>query len=85
VPGSLYAVTKWAVTGLAESLRRELVGSGVRVTLVEPGVTDTPFFDNVPALALRPEDLARAVMFAISQPPHVAVSDVLMRPTDQER
>src|SRR3954471_7241735 len=50
LPGSLYSSTKWAVTGMAESLRQELRNeeSQVRVTLVEPGMVDTPFFDNHP-------------------------------------
>ncbi len=84
LPGSFYSATKWGVTGLAEALRLELVASGVRVTLVEPGITDTPFFDNRPETALRPEDIAGAVMWAISQPAHVAVGEMLIRPTGQE-
>jgi NADP-dependent 3-hydroxy acid dehydrogenase YdfG len=81
--GSLYSATKWAITGMAESLRLEMNGTGVRVTLVEPGITDTPFFDDTPATALQADDMARAVMYAISQPPHVDVSEVLVRPTGQ--
>ena len=46
LPGSLYSATKFAVTGMAESVRQELNGSGVRVTLISPGQTDTPFFDD---------------------------------------
>src|SRR3954452_819713 len=59
LPGSLYSSTKWAVTGMAESLRQELrnEGSPVRVTLVEPGMVDTPFFDNRPTQALEPDDI----------------------------
>ena len=83
VPGSFYSATKWAITGLAEALRLEMNSTGVRVTLIEPGITDTPFFDNRPPLALVPEDLARAVMFAVSQPPHVDVSELMVRPTGQ--
>ena len=45
-PGSLYSATKHAVTAMGESLRQELNGTGVRVTLIEPGMVDTPFFDN---------------------------------------
>ena len=62
--------------------RQELNGTGVRVTLIEPGMVDTPFFDN-PADALAPDDIARAVMFAVSQPPHVDVNEILVRPTGQ--
>jgi NADP-dependent 3-hydroxy acid dehydrogenase YdfG len=83
LPGSLYSATKWAVTAMGESLRQELGESGVRVTLIEPGMVDTPFFDNRPSNALAPEDVARAVMFAVSQPPHVDVNEILVRPTAQ--
>ena len=83
LPGSLYSATKWAVTGMGESLRQELNDTGVRVTLIEPGMVDTPFFDNRPSNALEPDDIARAVMFAVSQPPHVDVNEILVRPTAQ--
>ena len=83
LPGSLYSCTKWAVTAMAESARLELDGTGVRVSLIEPGMTDTPFFDNRPSSALEPDDIARAVMFAVSQPPHVDVNEILVRPTAQ--
>ena len=52
IPGSLYSSTKWAVTGMGQSLRGEVTGTGVRVTLIEPGMVDTPFFDNRPQHAL---------------------------------
>jgi NADP-dependent 3-hydroxy acid dehydrogenase YdfG len=68
---------------MGEALRQELNGTGVRVTLVEPGMVDTPFFDNPVRDALHPEDVARVVMFAISQPPHVDVNEVLVRPVSQ--
>ncbi len=83
LPGSLYSATKWAVTGMGESLRQELNDTGVRVTLIEPGMVDTPFFDNPVSNALHPDDIARAVMFAVSQPPHVDVNEILVRPTAQ--
>ena len=84
LPGSLYSATKWAVTGMGESARQELNGSGVRVTLIEPGMVDTPFFSDRPADALHPSDIARAVMYAVSQPPHVDVNEILIRPTAQD-
>ncbi|HZQ66800.1 MAG TPA: SDR family oxidoreductase [Gaiellaceae bacterium] len=84
VPGSLYSCTKWAVTAMGESARQELNGTGVRVTLIEPGMTDTPFFENRPREPLAADDIARAVMFAVSQPPHVDVNEILVRPTAQE-
>jgi NADP-dependent 3-hydroxy acid dehydrogenase YdfG len=83
LPGSLYSCTKWAVTAMGEALRLEVDGSGIRVTLVEPGMVDTPFFDNRPQNALEPDDIARAVMYAVAQPPHVDVNEVLIRPTAQ--
>jgi NADP-dependent 3-hydroxy acid dehydrogenase YdfG len=83
LPGSLYSATKWAVTAMGESLRLELDNTGVRVTLIEPGIVDTPFFDNPVSNALHPDDIARAVMYAVSQPPHVDVNEMLVRPTAQ--
>jgi NADP-dependent 3-hydroxy acid dehydrogenase YdfG len=83
LPGSLYSATKWAVTAMGESLRQELNDTGVRVTLIEPGMVDTPFFDNPVSNALHADDIARAVMFAVSQPPHVDVNEMLVRPTAQ--
>jgi NADP-dependent 3-hydroxy acid dehydrogenase YdfG len=83
IPGSLYSATKHAVTAMAESARQDLNDSGVRVTSIEPGMVDTPFFDNRPANALEPDDIARAVMFAVSQPPHVDVNEILIRPVSQ--
>ena len=83
LPGSLYSATKWAVTAMGESARQELNGTGVRVTLIEPGSVDTPFFSKRPSDALEPDDIARAVMFAVSQPPHVDVNEILVRPTAQ--
>ena len=83
LPGSLYSVTKHAVTAMGEALRQDVDGSGIRVTLIEPGMVDTPFFDNRPQSALEAEDVARAVMFAVSQPPHVDVNEILVRPTAQ--
>ncbi len=83
LPGSLYSATKWAVTAMGESLRAEVADTPIRVTLVEPGMVDTPFFDNRPTGALEPEDIARTVLYALSQPPHVDVNEVLIRPVNQ--
>lgn len=84
LPGSLYSCTKWAVTAMGEAVRQDLNGTGVRVTVIEPGMVDTPFFDNPVRNALEPEDVARAVLFAVQQPPHVDVNEVLLRPAAQE-
>jgi NADP-dependent 3-hydroxy acid dehydrogenase YdfG len=82
--GSLYSATKWAVTGMGEAARQDFNDTGVRVTLIEPGMTDTAFFEEPPRIhALEPDDIARAVMFAVGQPPHVDVNEILVRPTAQ--
>jgi NADP-dependent 3-hydroxy acid dehydrogenase YdfG len=83
LPGSLYSCTKHAVTAMGEAARQDLNGSGVRVTLIEPGMVDTPFFDQRPKEALEDDDIARAVIYALSQPPHVDVNEILIRPTSQ--
>jgi NADP-dependent 3-hydroxy acid dehydrogenase YdfG len=89
LPGSLYSSSKHAVTAMGESLRAELRGgtggepTRIRVTLIEPGMTDTPFFSNKPTDALQPEDIARAVMYALGQPEHVDVNEILIRPVSQ--
>lgn len=83
---NLYSATKWAVTGMAQAIRNEMAETGVRVTLVEPGVVDTPFWEALqkPCTAvLQPDDIARAVMYAVSQPAHVDVNEILIRPTGQ--
>ena len=83
LPGSLYSATKHAVTAMGEAARQDLDGTGIRVTLIEPGMVDTPFFDNRPAAALEPDDIARAVHYAVSQPAHVDVNEILVRPPGQ--
>ncbi|MFI8739169.1 SDR family oxidoreductase [Stutzerimonas zhaodongensis] len=80
IPGSMYSASKWAVTGMGLSVREELRGTGVRVTLIEPGMVDTPLFDQPPPYALQPDDIARAVVYALSQPSHVDVNEILIRP-----
>lgn len=81
LPGSMYAATKWAVSAIGYALREELRGSGVRVTLIEPGMVDTPFFDDPKPDALRPEDVARSVAYALAQPPTVDVHELVVLPT----
>jgi NADP-dependent 3-hydroxy acid dehydrogenase YdfG len=83
LPGSLYAATKWAVTAMGEAARQELNETGVRVTLIEPGMVDTDFFDEPVSDALHADDVARAVLYAVEQPPHVDVNEILVRPTAQ--
>ncbi|MFT3685936.1 MAG: SDR family oxidoreductase [Phycisphaerales bacterium] len=94
---SMYGGTKFAVHGMVEGVRRELAGKGVRVTLVEPGFVvsefqgvagyDPAWFKGVMEKigpALDPADIARTIAFIAAQPPHVHISDVLVRPTRQD-
>ena len=87
LPGSLYSATKWAATAIGEGLRQELrqmhENHGIKVTLIEPGMTDTPFFENRPDGALEDDDIARAVIYALQQPAGVDVNEILIRPTSQ--
>jgi NADP-dependent 3-hydroxy acid dehydrogenase YdfG len=83
LPGSLYSATKHAVTAMGEALRAEVAETDIKVTLIEPGMVDTPFFDNRVSNALEPDDIARMVMFAITQPQHVEVNEILVRPVRQ--
>ena len=68
---------------MGEALRQEVDGTGVRVTLIEPGHGRHAVLRQPPQGALEPDDVARAVMFAVSQPPHVDVNEMLVRPTAQ--
>ncbi|GAB3670843.1 SDR family oxidoreductase [Salinisphaera aquimarina] len=81
IPGSMYSATKWAVSAIGYGVREELRGTGIRVTLIEPGMVDTPFFDEHPEHALNDDDIARAVLFSLSQPAGVDVNEILVRPT----
>lgn len=85
IPGSMYSASKWAVSAIGYGVREELRGSGIRVTLIEPGMVDTPFFDEPPSHALKPEDIANAVMYAVAQPARVDVNEILVRPTPATR
>jgi NADP-dependent 3-hydroxy acid dehydrogenase YdfG len=88
LPGSLYSATKWAATAIGESLRAELrqmhENKGIKVTLIEPGMVDTDFFDNRPGKwVLQDSDIAKAVVYALEQGPNVDVNEILIRPTGQ--
>ena len=87
LPGSLYSATKWAVSAIGEALRAELRqmhdNTGIRVTVIEPGMTDTEFFDQRPQNALADDDVAHAVIYALTQPDHVDVNEILIRPSSQ--
>ncbi|ACU72187.1 short-chain dehydrogenase/reductase SDR [Catenulispora acidiphila DSM 44928] len=87
-PGNLYSVTKWAVHALVENVRLLVAKDRVGVTLVAPGVVDTPFWDErggspQAAPALTAEHIANAILFAVNQPEGVDVSQLVVRPTGQ--
>ncbi|GAA4618092.1 SDR family oxidoreductase [Saccharopolyspora hordei] len=85
-PGNLYSATKWAVTGMAQNIRAECVGTGVRVTLIQPGMVETDMTADVPDVPkLRAEDIANAALYALEQPPSVDVNEIIIRPTGQEK
>ena len=94
---AVYGATKFAVHGLAEGLRREVGTKGVRVSLVEPGIVISGFqdvagygdeqvkrFNEAFSPLLYGEDVANAIHFIVSQPPHVHMSDIMIRPTRQD-
>lgn len=94
----VYSATKWGVNAISEALRQEVHKDNIRVTIIEPGLVATEFIDNItdPAAKqalearfkavtpLQPEDIARAIAYAVTQPPHVNVNEILIRPTQQE-
>ena len=88
LPGSLYSATKFATTAIGEALRQELRsrddGKNNKVTLIEPGMVDTDFFENRPGeSALKDEDIARTIQFALDQPEGVDLNEILIRPISQ--
>ena len=68
---------------MGEALRQEVAETDIKVTLIEPGMVDTPFFDNARAGRSRPTTSPGRCMFALTQPPHVDVNEVLVRPIHQ--
>ncbi|WP_104630837.1 SDR family oxidoreductase [Streptomyces sp. MH60] len=84
-PANLYSATKWATTGLAENLRLHATPRGIGVTLVNPGMIDTPFWQgaDVPPFALSPQPIAEAICFALGQPAGVDLNTLTIRPIGQ--
>jgi len=94
-----YAATKFGVVGFSEALRKEIYRDRIRVSVIEPGVVETELREHIGHDAtqkaindwassmrqLQSDDVARAIVFCVTQPPHVCINEVLMRPTDQER
>jgi NADP-dependent 3-hydroxy acid dehydrogenase YdfG len=95
----VYNATKWAVGAFSESLRKEVYIDNIRVTVIEPGLVATELPQQItdPAAkeraqnfygsvkTLESEDIAAAIAYAVTQPPHVNVNEILIRPTEQER
>ena len=94
--GNVYCATKHAVRALSDALRLDLLGSGVRVACIDPGMVQTEFSevrfhgDRERARAvyrgmtpLTAEDVAEVVIFVSTRPPHVGIAEVLVLPTDQ--
>ncbi len=98
---AVYNLTKWGVNGFSEGLRQEALHMGVRVTLIEPGMVETELLDHNEhkpyvmqgaakmkeqvGRQLTADDIARAILFALDQPEHVSINEVLVRPTKQQR
>jgi len=96
----VYNFTKFGVTGFSEALRQEALHSGVRVTCIEPGFVETELqgHNKNPLVqqgvkkmrdqigdVLKPEDIAGAILYAVTQPAHVSINEMLVRPTGQQR
>jgi NADP-dependent 3-hydroxy acid dehydrogenase YdfG len=97
---AVYNLTKWGVNGFSEGLRQEALHIGVRVSVVEPGMVATELLDHNTnpvvleaaekfkeqvGTPLSADDIARAILYVVGQPPHVAVNEVLVRPARQQR
>ena len=97
---AVYNMTKFGVHGFSEALRQEALHTGVRVTIVAPGFVETELqgHNTDPVVrhatdrsreqigeVLQPEDIADAILYAVTRPPHVCLNEVLVRPTRQAR
>ncbi|HEV7460544.1 MAG TPA: SDR family NAD(P)-dependent oxidoreductase [Solirubrobacteraceae bacterium] len=97
---AVYNMTKWGVNGFTEGLRQEALHAGIRVSVVEPGMVETELLDHNSnpmvleaakkmreqvGTPLSADDIARLILFIVSQPEHVAVNEALIRPTRQTR
>ncbi len=87
-----YIASKWGQVGFAHALRQEVMPAGVRVTVIEPGLINTPLVSTNPNVAhllneiepLQPEDVANAIVYAFRQPDHVLLSELTLRPLRQQ-
>jgi NADP-dependent 3-hydroxy acid dehydrogenase YdfG len=94
-----YNVTKWGVNAFSEALRQEVYQDNIRVTIIEPGLVETEIDQHITDVVakqeiearrkaitpLQSEDIAAAIVYAVTQPQHVNVNEILIRPTQQER
>jgi len=93
-----YNATKFGVNAFTEAFRQEETENGVRTTIIEPGFVATELAEHIPDDEIRerseemtrqmdvlqPEDIARSIAFAVNQPEHVSINELLIRPTDQQ-
>ena len=87
----IYIASKWALVGLGRALRKEVAGSGIAVTLIEPGTVNTPLVSGTEEgrrvlegiRALEPQDVARAVAFVLGQPAHVDIDELMITPREE--
>lgn len=94
--GSVYCATKFALRAISETLRAELISTNLRVSLISPGLAETEFsqvrfygdqtkakspYEGVEALS--PQDIAEAIEFIASRPPHVTIADLVIYPRQQ--
>ena len=95
-----YNATKFGVNAFTEAVRQEVTTEGIRTTIIEPGAVDTELQEHIPdeeikqqieegmlesMIPLESEDIARAIAYAVTQPQHVNINEMLIRPTDQQR
>ncbi|MCW9679787.1 SDR family NAD(P)-dependent oxidoreductase [Dolichospermum planctonicum UHCC 0167] len=94
-----YNVTKWGVNAFSEALRQEVYQDNIRVTIIEPGLVETEIDQHITDVVakqeiearrkaitpLQSQDIAAAIVYAVSQPQHVNVNEILIRPTQQDR
>ncbi|MFQ4141264.1 SDR family NAD(P)-dependent oxidoreductase [Chlorogloeopsis sp. ULAP02] len=94
----VYNATKWGVNGFSEALRKEVCKHNIRVTIIEPGLVNTEINDHITdpiakqrseerrrsIAPLESEDVAAAIIYAVTQPQRVNINEILIRPTQQE-
>jgi NADP-dependent 3-hydroxy acid dehydrogenase YdfG len=99
VGSGVYNFTKWGVTGFSEALRQEVLHAGIRVTIIEPGFVETELQEQntnpvvletlekmrASLQPLEAQDIADAIVYAVTRPQHVSINEVLVRPTGQTR